>query len=177
MSSIPGSPAIARSARRRLAALSPTLPPSASTIRARPSSLGAAVAVRGGAQRLEDVERGAVFGHVVHAQHRSAAHERNRVGGERAGETPVDLGADDPADERLARKPDEDRRAEAAEAIEVPDAGMVLLRRLAEADAGIEQNAAERHAGARGEIERALEEALDVVENVDRRIRRTRDCA
>ena len=38
MSSIPGSPAIARSARRRLKALSPTLPPSASTIRARPSS-------------------------------------------------------------------------------------------------------------------------------------------
>ncbi len=48
---------------------------------------------------------------------------------------------------------------------------MVLLRRLAEADAGIEQNAAERHAGRRREIERAFEEALDVVENVDRPVR------
>ena len=59
----------------------------------------------------------------------------------------------------------------AAEAIEVPDAGMVLLRRLAEADARIEQNTAERHAGARGEVERAFEETLDIIENVDRRVR------
>ena len=58
-----------------------------------------------------------------------------------------------------------------AEAIEIPDAGMVLLPRLAEADARIEQDPAKGHASARREVERALEEALDVVEDVDRRIR------
>ena len=44
-------------------------------------------------------------------------------------------------------------------------------RRLAEADARIEQDAAERRARRSGQVERALEEPLDVVENVDRRIR------
>ena len=63
------------------------------------------------------------------------------------------------------------------EAIEIPDAGVVLLSRLAEADAGIEQNSAEGHAGARREVERALEEALDVVEDVDRRIGAHPGCA
>ena len=48
---------------------------------------------------------------------------------------------------------------------------MVLLPRLAEANARIEQNAAERHASARGEVEGALEETLDIIENVDRGIR------
>ena len=48
---------------------------------------------------------------------------------------------------------------------------MVLLPGLAEADSRIEQDPAERHAGAGGEVERAFEETLDIVENVDRRIR------
>ena len=125
-----------------------------------------------GLERHEDGERRAVFDHVMHAQHRSPAHERDRVGGERAGETPIDLGVNDPADERLAGQPDQDRRPKSPEAVEVPDAGMVLLPRLAKADARIEQNSAKGHAGAGREVERALEEALDVVEDVDRRIRR-----
>ena len=99
---------------------------------------------RGGAlERHEDRERRTVFDHVMHAQHRRPSHERDRVGGERAGKTPVDLGVDDPADERLAREPDQDRRAKSPEAVEIPDAGMVLLPRLAKADAGIEQDPAE----------------------------------
>ena len=127
---------------------------------------------RGGAlERHEDGERRAVFDHVMHAQHRRPSHERDRVGGERAGETPIDLGVNDAADERLAREPDQDRRAKATEAIEIPDAGMVLLPRLAEADARIEQDPAKGHASAGSEVERALEEALDVIEDVDRRIR------
>ena len=47
---------------------------------------------------------------------------------------------------------------------------MVLLPRLAEADAGIEQDPAEGRAGRCRKVEGALEEALDVVEDVDRRI-------
>src|SRR4029079_13676746 len=96
----------------------------------------------------------------------------DRVGGERARETPIDLGVDDPADERLAREADQDRRAQSPEALEVPDAAVVLLPRLAEADSGVEQDPAEGHAGPRGAVQRALEEALDVIENVDRRIGR-----
>ena len=49
---------------------------------------------------------------------------------------------------------------------------MVLLSRLAEADARIEHDPAKGHASARGEVERALKEALDIIENVDRRIGR-----
>ena len=63
------------------------------------------------------------------------------------------------------------------EAVEIPDAGVVLLARFAEADAGIEQDAAEGDAGAGRKVERALEEALDVVEDVDRRIRLAPGCA
>ena len=107
----------------------------------------------------------------MHAQHRSPSHERNRVGGKRAGETPIDLGVDDAADERFAGEPDQDRRPKASEAIEIPDAGMVLLPRLAEADAGIEQNSSKWRAGRCDKIERAFKEAFNVVENVDRRIR------
>ena len=66
----------------------------------------------GGLERREDGERRAVFDDVVHAQHRSSSHERDRVGGERAGEPPIDLRVNDPADERLAGEPDQDRRSE-----------------------------------------------------------------
>ena len=106
----------------------------------------------------------------MHAQYRSPSHERNRVGGERARETPIDLGVNDPADERLAGEPDQDRRSQSTEAIEIPDAGMVLLPRLAEADARIEQDPAKGHASARREVERALKETHDVIKDVDRRI-------
>ncbi len=95
-------------------------------------------------------------------------HERDRIGGDRADKALVDLGADDLADEGFAGEANEDRRAESPETREIPDAGVVLPRRLAEADSGIEQDAPERDAGARRQIERALEEAFDVVENVDR---------
>ena len=53
---------------------------------------------------------------------------------------------------------------------------MVLLPRLAKADAGIKQDAAKRYAGARREIERALKKALDIVEDVERRILLSRLC-
>src|ERR1700733_2135083 len=121
-------------------------------------------------ERRENRKRRAVFDDVMHAQPRSPSHERNRAGGERAGKPPIHLGVNDPADERLAGEPDQDRRPKSSEAIEIPDAGMVLLSCLAKADAGIEEDPAKGYASAGRESERALEEALDVVENVERRI-------
>ena len=52
-----------------------------------------------------------------------------------------------------------------------------LLRRLAEADAGVEHDALARNAGARGDVERAGEERRDVGHDVDRRIGGVADCA
>ena len=108
-----------------------------------------------------------MLGDVVHPEHARAAHQRDHVRRQRADEALVRPPPDDPADERLPRETDEDRRAEPAEPIEIPDAGDILPGRLAEADAGVEQNAAERHAGPRGEPQRPLEEPVDVVENVE----------
>ena len=103
----------------------------------------------------------------MNPEHGRAAKERDHVGGESADEPLI---ANDPADERLARQADEDRAAEPPKPVEVPDAGVVLLWRFAKSDAGIEKDAAERHPRARCKAQRTLEGALDVVENVDRRI-------
>ena len=73
-------------------------------------------------------------------------------------------------DEALARSADQERQAEAAPGVEPGDAGHALLRRLAEADAGIEHDALARDAGARGDFERAREERGHVGDDVDRRI-------
>jgi hypothetical protein len=83
--------------------LSPTLPPSGEDD-ARPSVVMGRCEGRhgGGLERQEDGEHRAVFDDVMYAQNRGPSHERNRVGGERAGEPPLDLGVNDPADERLA---------------------------------------------------------------------------
>ncbi len=70
-------------------------------------------------------------------------------------------------DEALARSADQERQAEAAPGVEPGDADQALLRRLAEADAGIEHDALARDAGARGDFERAREELGDVGDNVD----------
>ena len=73
-------------------------------------------------------------------------------------------------DEALARGADQERQAESSPGVEPGDAGEALLRRLAEADAGIEHDPVARNAGARGDLERALEERGDVGDDVDRRI-------
>src|SRR5208337_3572759 len=60
---------------------------------------------------------------------------------------------------------------EPAETVEIRDAGAVLLRRLAEANARIDEDTAERNARSGGEPQGALEKALDIVEDVDGGVR------
>ena len=148
------------------------MPPSASDDFGAPVGRSLELRPCGGGERPDHVERLPVLGDVMDAQHRGAARQRDHVGGERADEALVWSAADDPADERLARQPDEDGRPQPAEPLEVPDALVILLGRLAEAQARVEQDPAERNSGAGGEPQRPRKEALDVVEDVDRRVRR-----
>ncbi len=64
----------------------------------------------------------------------------------------------DRVDEALARGADQERQTETAPVVEPRDAGQALLRRLAEADAGIEHDAVMSDAGRPGDFERAGEE-------------------
>src|SRR5579863_9892546 len=89
---------------------------------------------------------------------------------ERAAKPLRGLRRHDRMDETLARGTDQERQAKPAPGVEPGNAGQALLRRLAEADAGIEHNPFEWNAGTRGDGERALEEGGDVGDNVDPRI-------
>ena len=80
-------------------------------------------------------------------------------------------------DETLARGADQKRQAEPFEFGQLGNAQQALLRRLAEADAGIEHDAVARDAGARGNLQRALEERRHVGDDVDAPDRRSRGYA
>src|ERR1700751_5395352 len=96
--------------------------------------------------------------------------DREPRGGKRAAETLRRLGWHDGMDETLARGTDQERQAEAAPGVEPGDAGQALLRRLAEADAGVEHDALAGNAGPGGDVERAVEEGGDVGDDIDGRI-------
>ena len=107
------------------------------------------------------------FGHVVRADDGSAVFDREDVRGQRSGQPPVGLGWQHSIDEALARGANQDRHAEALEGVEPGDGLHALLRRLAEADAGIEHDASREMPADRGDVERAGEESLDVGDDVD----------
>ena len=127
---------------------------------------------RGDAQRLHG------FGDVVHAHDRRAVLHRREMAGDRAAEPLVGRRRRHRIDEALARGADQKRQAEALEFGKPRDAGDALLRRLAEADAGIEHDASRgRCRRAAAIVERALEEGMHVGDDVDARGRRSRGYA
>ena len=99
-----------------------------------------------------------------------AVGDRDQVAGDRAAEALVGRRGRDRVDEALARGADQERQAERFELREPRDGGDALLRRLAEADAGVEHDALARDAGAVGDLERAGKERRDVGHDVDGRI-------
>ena len=90
--------------------------------------------------------------------------------GDRAAQALVGRSGRNLVDEALARGAEQERQAERLELAEPRDRDEALLRRLAEADAGIEHDVLARDAGARGDLERAREERRDIGHDVDRGI-------
>ena len=123
------------------------------------------------AQRLHGL------GDVVRADDRGAVCGRKNMGGDRAAQALVGRGGRNLIDEALARSADEERQAEGFELGKPGDGRDALLRRLAEADAGVEHDVLARDAGARGDVERAGEERRDIGHDVDRWIGGLADCA
>ena len=117
---------------------------------------------RGGdAQRLDG------FGDVVGPDDRGAVHIGHHMGGNRAADPLHRLRRRHRVDEALARGADQDRQAEVLEFVELGDRLHALLRGLAEADAGIEHDGFPRDAGLVGDVERMVEERVDVGDDAD----------
>jgi len=89
--------------------------------------------------------------HVVDAENRRAALEGRDCCGDAGGEQVV--GAGERAQRALARDADQDRPADRGERVESPDQLEVVLDRLAEADARIDQHALLGDALAHGELQ------------------------
>src|ERR1700692_4432035 len=106
----------------------------------------------------------------MRAHDRGAVEHTEDMGRNRAAEPAVGRRRRYRVDEALARGAEEERQAKPAEPFEPGDRLHALLRRLAEADAGIEHDAVAPDAGARGDVERACEEALHLRHDVERRI-------
>ena len=92
------------------------------------------------------------------------------MAGQRAADALVRRGRADRIDEALARGADQERQTERRESGGVRQADDALLRRLAEADAGVEHDVLAGDAGFRGNGDRAREEGFDVGDNVDARV-------
>ena len=78
---------------------------------------------------------------------------------------------------RLREAPTRSGRPKLAPGVEPGDTNQTLLRRLAEADAGIEHDPLARDAGACRDVERAPKEVRHLGDDIDRRIGGSRDCA
>ena len=89
------------------------------------------------------------------------------MGGDRTAKALMRLRRRHRADEALARGADQQRQAERLQFAEPGQRHHALLRRLAEADAGIEHDIAGRNAGLRGDVERPREEGGDILHDVD----------
>src|SRR5215212_6743354 len=108
-----------------------------------------------------------VLGDVVHAEHRRAALEREHVRGDRARHAVVPVAAAGQlGQEALAGGPDHDGPPDRNDLVEPAQQLEVVLDRLAEADAGVEPDAALVHALRYGEGEALLEERPDVRDHV-----------
>src|SRR5215218_9373231 len=79
------------------------------------------------------------------------------------------LWLEDAAEKRLSRQAQEDRKTERLKAWQRRHGLIALLDGLAEADAGIEDDAVLWHSGGAGDEQRAFEEAENVGNDVDRR--------
>ncbi len=100
----------------------------------------------------------------------AARRDAEHVGGDGAGQALLGLGGDHLADQRLARGAEQQREAEPADFAKPGQRRQILLERLAEADAGVEHDAVGADAGFRRALQRVLEEADDVGDDVDRAV-------
>jgi hypothetical protein len=75
----------------------------------------------------------------VDAEDRRSALEREHVRGDRPGQALGHVAAGDPPEEALARRADHDRAPERDDLVQPAQQLEVVLERLAEADAGVEQ--------------------------------------
>ena len=127
---------------------------------------------------VEHLEGGGVLGGVMDTENGGAARERREVGGERADQPVVDAGAEQIAEQALARHADQDRQAEGRAQARGQRERLEILRLvLAEADARVEQDARARNAGAIGERQRAIKETAEVGFDVEIRIDARPGCA
>jgi hypothetical protein len=86
--------------------------------------------------------------------------------GNRAAEALMRLRRRHRADETLARGADQQRKSERLQLAEPRQCSHALLRRLAEADAGVEDNFVRRNSRFRRDVERVREEVDDVLHDV-----------
>ena len=87
--------------------------------------------------------------HIMGADERGAVFDRQEMGGERAAEPLLGSAGATEWMKRLREAPTSSGRPNFAERVETRDACDALLRRLAEADAGIEHDGVAANAGAR----------------------------
>src|SRR5208283_2839517 len=118
-------------------------------------------------ERLEHREGGFMLQRVMHAKELCAQAGGDDVGGERPDEAPVDPLAGKIAKDRLAGDADEHRETEASQLWYGSERSVILRARLAKTDARIEKDEALCDAGAACRLERALEKAQHLVDDVD----------
>ena len=107
--------------------------------------------------------------HPVFSPPRAILHGQ-RMGNDRSAEPAFGRRRRDCIDEALARRADKERQTEFLEPAQPGNCRHALFRRLAEANAGIEDDGLPADAGARRDSKRARKESLDVVQYVDQRI-------
>src|SRR6266705_4367378 len=110
------------------------------------------------ADRVEHLEGGDMLGHVVHAEDFGAARSGGQIGRDGADQAALHVGVDQRAEEGLSRYAHQKREAVIRKILQAGNGVAVLTRGLAEADAGIEDDATLWNAGLPGERERSIEE-------------------
>src|SRR5215470_14117941 len=88
---------------------------------------------------------------------------RDQMRRDRAAEPLLRLRWRNGSDEALARRADQNREAERAELAEARQCNHALLRRLAEADAGVEHDFFPRDAGFGGDLQGSAEVACNIL--------------
>ena len=107
-----------------------------------------------------------VRAHVVHAHHGGSPSETEHGGDHGTCFALPRLGPQQGADEALARGAQHDRTAKGGDAVEVGQQQEIVLERLAEADAGVEQDLCLAHAGGKRRRHALLEEDDDLADHV-----------
>jgi len=108
-----------------------------------------------------------MLGDVMGAHDRGSVLDREQVARDRAADALVGRSGRHRIDETLARGADQEWQAEGSQFAEPRNRDDALRRRLAEADAGVEDDLVACDAGAVGDVERAAEECGYVGHDVD----------